>query len=194
LKTIEAKPIIFDEKKIEAGITQMLEGLGVDLTDQHLIDTPKRATKGYMQIFEGYNQNPNELFTVFDEATYDQMIIVGPIKEFSMCSHHILPFNMDIYIAYIPNQKIAGISKFVRISRAIAHKLQVQERITEEIADVVEENLKPEGVMVLIENSKHSCMTMRGVKCDSATVSTSAIRGKFKDSKVRDEFFNTIRK
>lgn len=182
-----------DEKKIVQAITDLLKGLGVDLNNQHLKDTPQRAAKGYMEIFNGYNQNPDELFTTFEEGKYDQMIVVGPIKEYSMCSHHILPFNMEIYIGYIPQGKIAGISKFVRISRAISHKLQVQERITEEIADVIEENLKPLGVIVFIENSKHSCMTMRGVKCESATVSTSAIKGVFKEQEARNEFFNIIR-
>lgn len=184
-----------NKNKIEEAITLLLkEGLELDLNEQHLRETPKRAAKGFIEIFEGYDQDPKDYFTTFKEDGYNQMIVVGPIKEYSMCSHHILPFTMDIYIGYIPNGKIIGLSKFVRISRAISHKLQVQERITEEIADIIQEELNPLGLIVFIENSKHNCMIMRGVKCEGVGVSTSTIRGVLQKQEAREEFFNIIRR
>ena len=163
--------------------------------DPHLHETPLRAAKGFAEIFEGYTQDPTEFFKAFDdENSCDQMVIVGPIKEYSTCAHHMLPFSMEIYTGYIPDGKIAGISKFVRMSRVIAKKLQVQERITEEIADIIEETLHPKGTMVLVKNSEHMCMKMRGVKSPCANVTTSAVRGVFStDEKARQEFLGLIK-
>ena len=118
-----------------------------------------------------------------------QQIIIGPIKSYSTCSHHMLPFSMDIYIGYIPNDKILGISKFERIVKNISHKLQVQENITEEICDFLYEQLQPEGVIVLIKNSKHLCMEMRGINKYGQYTYTSDYAGLFnEDDKLKQEF------
>lgn len=185
-----------DKTKIMQGIELFLEGLGIEdwEADQHLKETPERAARGFMEVFKGYEENPRELLSkFFEEKQYDQMLTIGPITTWSMCSHHMLPFSMKVYVGYIPNGKIVGISKFVRVVRAISARLQVQERITEEIADVVNEVLEPLGCIVLIKDSKHMCMTMRGVKDVNASVSTSAIRGNFQENKVKQEFFDMIR-
>ena len=177
-----------------AGIENILDGLGVDWkNDQHLKETPLRAAKGLEEIYSGYQDNPEELLQkCFEEEDYDQMLVEGPIKAYSMCSHHLLPFTIDVYIGYIPNGKIVGISKFVRVTRAISRRLQVQERITEEIAEVIDRVLEPKGVIVHIRDSSHFCMKMRGVKSETATVSTTSFRGVFETQEARAEFFSTI--
>jgi GTP cyclohydrolase I len=181
--------------RIEQGITLILNEIEPGWQDDpHLMETPGRAAKGLMEVLQGYKINPETLLKTFEEKDYDQMITIGPIKSYSLCAHHLLPFNMEVYIGYIPDGKIAGISKFVRITQAITQRLQLQEKITEDIAEVIDKTLKPRGVIVVIKNSRHYCMAMRGVKNDTAAVSTSAIKGVFNKSKARAEFYNIINK
>lgn len=188
---------MIDETKIANGIEMILDGLGLEdwECDQHLKETPERAARGFAEIFSGYDENPEEFLKTFEERVYDDMLIVGPIQAYSVCSHHFLPFTMDIYIGYIPDRKIIGISKFVRIARTFSKRLQVQERITQEIADFIDSKLQPKGTMVLIKNSEHMCMKMRGVKDPCANVTTSAVKGVFADHSkgARQEFLQLIK-
>lgn len=184
-----------NEAKIEDGIIQVLEGLGLNewKMDPHLTDTPKRVARAYKEIYRGYREDPKALLErSFEEAKYDQMIYIGPIAAFSTCSHHMLPFSCDVHVGYVPDGKIIGISKFARVVEAVCAKLQVQERITEEIADLIEEVAKPKGVMVVVENGIHLCMRMRGVKNPTATVTTSAVRGIFMEQSAKMEFLSLI--
>lgn len=189
---------MINEKFIEEKIGEILEtGMGLDWKNNpHLQETPKRVAKVYSEIYDGYTINPKNYMKTFPapkQGIDNQIVKIGPIKTYSMCSHHMLPFSMDIYIGYIPDKEILGISKFERISKNISHKLQVQENITEEIADFLQEQLKPKGVIVLIKNSKHLCMEMRGVESKDNHVTTSAVRGIFlTDKSVKDEFLSLI--
>lgn len=189
---------MINEKLIETKIGEILkEGMGLDWENNpHLKETPKRVAKVYKEIYDGYEINPAQYIKKFPapkQGTNNQIITVGPIQTYSMCSHHMLPFSMDIYIGYIPDKTILGISKFERICKNISHKLQVQENITEEIADFLQQELKPEGVIVLIKNSKHLCMEMRGIESKNNSITTSAVRGIFlTDKSVKDEFLQII--
>ena len=185
----------FDEEAVENGVKNILFGIfgPTWMQDQHLTETPKRVTAAYKEMFQGYWKDPLECFKVFDEVDYKDLLVIGPIKCYSMCSHHMLPFSMQIYCGYIPNGKIAGISKFTRAARIIAQRLQVQERITYELADVIQKALGTEDVMVLIKDSEHMCMKARGAKDFCANVTTSAVRGAFMKAETRAEFYEMIK-
>ena len=189
---------MINQEFIEEKIGEILkEGMGLDWENNpHLVETPKRVAKVYKQIYDGYEIDPKSYIKVFPapkKGINNQIVSVGPIQTYSMCSHHMLPFSMDIYVGYIPDETIMGISKFERICKNISHKLQVQENITEEIADLLEETLHPKGVIVLIKNSRHLCMEMRGVESKNTHVTTSAVRGVFlEDDKVKAEFLRTF--
>lgn len=186
---------MINQKVIEQKIKEILEeGLGLDWQNNpHLKETPKRVAKVYTEIYDGYDVSPTQYLKTFPTKKTHQQIIIGPIKSYSTCSHHMLPFSMDIYIGYIPNDKILGISKFERIVKNISHKLQVQENITEEICDFLYEQLQPEGVIVLIKNSKHLCMEMRGVENRDTHITTSSVRGVFSTNPIlKSEFLNKI--
>src|SRR5574344_608087 len=163
---------------IEKCIQDILEkGLGIDWKNNpNMKETPKRVAKVYTEIYDGYEVNPATFVKKFPAPKTDienQIITIGPIRTYSMCSHHMLPFRMDIYIGYIPDKEIMGISKFERISKNISHKLQLQENVTEEIADFLDKELQPKGVIVFIKDSLHTCMSMRRVETKRATVGTS---------------------
>lgn len=189
---------MINQKIIEQKIGEILkEGMGIDWQNNpHLKETPKRVSKVYKQIYDGYEINPKTYIKKFPapkQGINNQIVTIGPIQTYSMCSHHMLPFSMDIYIGYIPNKTILGISKFERICKNISHKLQVQENITEEIADFLQQELNPEGVMVLIKNSKHLCMEMRGIESRNTHVTTSAVRGLFlQDPEIKKEFLKLL--
>lgn len=189
---------MIDEKLIETKIQEILkDGMGLDWENNpHLKETPKRVAKVYKEIYDGYDINPEKYIKTFPapkKGIDNQIVSIGAIQTYSMCSHHMLPFSMDIYIGYIPNKVIMGISKFERICKNISHKLQVQEDITEEIADFLERTLDPKGIIVLIKNSKHLCMEMRGIESKNTHVTTSAIRGVFLDNpEIKKEFLQTI--
>ena len=147
-----------------------------------------------MQILtRGYTQDPHKVLTdaLFEEQ-YDQMVIVKDIDFFSMCEHHMLPFYGKAHVAYIPNGKITGLSKIARVVDIFSHRLQVQERLTEQIMHCINDTLKPQGVMVVIE-AKHMCMQMRGVEKQNSITTTSAFSGVFESAKVREEFMNLLR-
>lgn len=170
----------------------ILSLLGEDPEREGLLKTPMRVAKAMQVLTRGYTQDPHKVLTdaLFKED-YNQMVIVKDIDFFSMCEHHILPFYGKAHVAYIPNGYITGLSKIARVVDIFAHRLQVQERLTQQIKDCIEETLHPLGVMVVVE-AKHMCMQMRGVEKQNSITTTSDFSGAFNQAKTREEFMNLI--
>lgn len=171
----------------------ILELLGEDSEREGLLKTPMRVAKAMQILTRGYTQDPEKVLTdaLFEEK-YNQMVIVKDIDFFSMCEHHMLPFYGKVHVAYIPNGYITGLSKIARVVDIFSHRLQVQERLTEQIMQCINDTLKPQGVMVVIE-AKHMCMQMRGVEKQNSITTTSAYSGVFESLKTRNEFMNLLR-
>ncbi|MGM9708159.1 MAG: GTP cyclohydrolase I FolE [Prevotella sp.] len=167
--------------------------LGEDPTREGLQKTPMRVAKAMQILTRGYSQDPHKVLTdaLFKED-YNQMVIVKDIDVFSLCEHHMLPFYGKAHVAYIPNGHITGLSKIARVVDIYSHRLQVQERLTQQIKDCIQETLKPQGVMVVIE-AKHMCMQMRGVEKQNAITTTSDFSGVFNNLNTRQEFMNLLR-
>lgn len=181
------------EKKIAENVFSILEQLGEDPARQGLLKTPERVAKAYSYITQGYEQDARKILrsAMFDED-YSEMVLVKDIELYSLCEHHMLPFFGKAHIAYIPNGKIVGLSKLPRIVDVFARRLQVQERLTIEIRDAIQETLDPMGVAVVIE-AQHLCMQMRGVSKQNSVTTTSAFSGSFlEDSRTRKEFISLI--
>jgi GTP cyclohydrolase I len=179
---------------IEPLIAGLLKEIGEDLGRNGLERTPARVAKAMRFFTQGYEQEPLEILNdaLFD-VTYDEMVIVKDIDFYSLCEHHLLPFFGRVHVAYIPNGKVVGLSKIPRLVEMFARRLQVQERLTTQVAETLEQVLHPKGVAVVVE-SIHLCMMMRGVQSQNASAITSSIRGAFeRDSKTRSEFMNLIR-
>jgi GTP cyclohydrolase I len=179
--------------QIEAAVRRILKDLGEDPDRQGLLNTPARIAKMYEELTQGYRVNPDELINeaIFD-IEYDEMVIVRDIDFYSMCEHHMLPFFGKAHVAYIPDGRIIGLSKIPRIVEMFARRLQVQERMTQEIAEFLLEALRPQGVAVVVEGA-HMCAMMRGVKKDNARMVTSAMLGIFRrDPRTRAEFLGHI--
>lgn len=172
---------------------EVLKLLGEDPTREGLEKTPIRVAKAMQVLTRGYTQDPKKVLTdaLFEEK-YNQMVIVKDIDFFSMCEHHMLPFYGKAHVAYIPNGHITGLSKIARVVDIFSHRLQVQERLTEQIMQCINDTLKPQGVMVVIE-AKHMCMQMRGVEKQNSITTTSAYSGVFESSKTRNEFMDLLR-
>ena len=172
---------------------QMLTLLGEDPEREGLQKTPMRVAKAMQVLTRGYTQDPHKVLTdaLFEEK-YNQMVIVKDIDFFSMCEHHMLPFYGKAHVAYIPNGYITGLSKIARVVDIFSHRLQVQERLTEQVMQCINDTLKPQGVMVVIE-AKHMCMQMRGVEKQNSITTTSAYSGVFESSKTRNEFMDLLR-
>jgi len=170
----------------------ILGEIGENPKREGLIDTPERVAKAYEFLTKGYHQDVDTVINgaIFEEK-YDEMVIVKDIDFYSMCEHHMLPFFGKAHVAYIPNGKIVGLSKIPRLVDMYARRLQVQERFTQQIADVLEEKLQPKGVAVVVEGY-HMCMMMRGVQKQNSTTTTSAVHGAFRAEKTRLEFLNLI--
>lgn len=172
----------------------IIEDLGEDPDREGLHKTPERAAKAMQFLTQGYHQDPVEILkgAMFKES-YNEMVIVKDIELYSLCEHHILPFFGKVHIAYIPNGYIVGLSKLPRIVDVFARRLQVQERLTEQVLDCINNTLKPQGVAVVIEAS-HMCMMMRGVQKQNSITTTSGFRGQFEKIETRNEFLKLIGK
>ena len=180
--------------KIESLTNSLLLELGENPNREGLLRTPHRVAKAWEFLSKGYKEDVEKLINnaIFEEQ-YDQMVIVKEIEFYSMCEHHLLPFFGTAHIAYIPNGKIIGLSKIPRLVDMFARRLQVQERMTKEIADIIDNALKPKGVAVIIE-AQHMCMQMRGVEKKKSYMSTSSMLGIFRtDNKTRKEFLDIIK-
>ena len=174
---------------------EILTRLGEDLTRDGLEMTPERVTKAQAYLTSGYPQDPSSILrgALFD-VDYDEMVIVKDIEMYSLCEHHMLPFFGKVHIAYIPKGKVIGLSKLPRLVEVFARRLQVQERLTRQIADAIQSAIEPQGVAVVIE-AKHLCMMMRGVEKQMSSTITSAMLGAFsKHSRTRQEFLTLLRK
>jgi GTP cyclohydrolase I len=174
-------------------VREMLVRLGEDPNREGLEQTPERVRKAMQQLTRGYQEDPETilngaLFTV----NYDEMVIVKDIEMFSLCEHHMLPFFGKVHIAYIPNGKVIGLSKLPRLVEVFSRRLQVQERLTTQIAETIQETIKPQGVGVVCE-ARHLCMMMRGVEKQHSSAVTSAMLGAFRDLDTRSEFLSLIR-
>ncbi len=181
-----------DLKKIETAAKMILEAIGENPNRDGLIKTPKRVAKAFEEICSGYFKDPKEVLNdaLFD-STNNEMVVVRNIEFYSMCEHHILPFFGRVHVAYIPDKKVVGLSKIPRMVEVFARRLQIQEQLTEQIADAIMDVVKPKGVGVVI-HARHMCMEMRGVKTKHSYTSSSALRGIFLEEKTREEFFNII--
>jgi GTP cyclohydrolase I len=178
---------------LEGLIAQVLSALGEDPRREGLLQTPHRVAKAYEFLTEGYRQDVEKVLNgaIFNER-YSEMVIVKEIDFFSMCEHHMLPFFGRAHVAYIPNGKIVGLSKIPRIVEVFSRRLQVQERLTQQIAQTLFDALNPDGVGVVVE-ARHMCMMMRGVEKQNSVATTSAMLGTFRDDvKTRGEFLNLI--
>lgn len=189
-----AKKKIVDREKIAAGVRMMLEGMGEDPTRDGLVKTPERVADFYVELTEGMWIDPKKHIEALPGDSHDEMVLVKDISIASVCEHHLAPFVGKCHIAYIPkNGRIIGLSKLARIAEIFARRLQVQERLTQEIAQTLFEYLQPIGVMVVIE-AEHTCMTLRGVKKPGAITVTSAVLGGFrKDPRTRAEAMSLIK-
>ena len=181
------------QQEFEAAVTKVLELIGEDPTREGLIKTPSRVAKALQFLTEGYHQDPQEILNqALFTSSNDEMVLVRDIEFYSMCEHHMLPIIGRAHVAYIPDGKVVGLSKIPRIVNVFARRLQIQEQMTEQIADAISETIKPKGVAVVL-HARHMCMEMRGVQKINSTTVSSALRGLFKrDERTRNEFYNLI--
>ena len=181
-----------DISNVEKSVEIILDEIGEDKTREGLLKTPNRVAKAYEFLTQGYTQNIEDVLNgaVFNEE-YNEMVIVKDIDFYSMCEHHMLPFYGKVHVAYIPNGKIVGLSKIPRIVDVFSRRLQVQERMTQEIADTIDKYLNPLGVGVVCEGY-HMCMMMLGVQKQNSMTTTSAMHGAFTKDRTRAEFLNLI--
>jgi GTP cyclohydrolase I len=178
---------------IEGHLREILRLIGEDPDREGLLETPARVTRMYEEIFAGYGVNPADVLGITFDEQHEELVIIKDIIYYSQCEHHMATFFGKVHIGYLPSGKIAGLSKFARLVEAVTRKLQVQERITSQIADILTEELKPHGVMVVV-TGEHMCMCARGVKKPGSSTVTSAVRGLFrKDAALRSEFLSLIK-
>jgi GTP cyclohydrolase I len=183
---------VINQEKIAVAVRMILEAIGEDPEREGLRDTAKRVAKMYAELFQGLYENPRDHLNVLFDEQHDEMVFVKDVPFYSMCEHHLLPFQGKAHVAYIPRGKVVGLSKIVRVVEAFARRPQVQERLTSQIADLLMDALDAQGVAVVIEAS-HTCITMRGVKKPGSSVVTSAMRGVFKDEQAtRSEFMSLV--
>lgn len=181
-----------DDGPIE-NIRRLIEYIGEDPAREGLVDTPKRVIASYKKLYGGYNQKPSDVIKVFEEAC-DEMVLVKDIEFYSTCEHHMLPFSGKAHIAYVPDKKVIGISKLVRILEIYTRRLQIQERICRQVTEALQDLLKPLGVACVLE-ATHNCMTSRGVEKQHSIMVTSSLTGVFKEkSEARSEFMSMIGK
>jgi GTP cyclohydrolase IA len=180
-----------NKEDITRSIYKMIEYIGDDPAREGVEDTPKRVVKSWNTIFGGYKQNPEDVLKTQFAADYDEMVVLKDIEFYSTCEHHMLPFFGKAHVAYLPNGKVVGISKLARLVEIYARRLQIQERLTTQIAQAIMEILNPFGCGVIME-AKHFCMVCRGVEKQNSIMTTSSLEGTFRDGTIRQEFFNLI--
>jgi len=182
-----------DDNRLKAAVREILAGVGEDLQREGLRLTPDRVSRLYQELLAGYSTDPVALVNgALFKAEYDEMIVVRDIEFSSLCEHHLLPFIGHAHVAYVPSEKIIGLSKIPRVVDMFAQRLQVQERLTRQVADFIAEVVQPQGVAVVIE-ALHMCASIRGVKKSQARMVTSAMTGVFKNNpKTRSEFMDHI--
>lgn len=182
-----------NQKAFESAIQSVIEAVGEDPTREGLIDTPKRVYHSMMHLCSGYQEDPKRILNAaLFESQASEMVIVRDIEFYSLCEHHLLPFFGRCDVAYIPDGKVVGLSKIPRMVDVFARRLQIQEQLTEQIADALSEAIAPRGVAVLV-NARHMCMEMRGVQKRHSLTTTSALRGLFlSDPKTREEFMSIV--
>jgi GTP cyclohydrolase I len=182
-----------NRERIEEHVREILRLMGENVEREGLLETPARVTRMYEEIFAGYSVDPREVMGVTFDENHQELVIIKDIVYYSQCEHHMAPFFGKIHIGYLPSGKIAGLSKFARLVEAVTRRLQVQERITSEIADILVEVLDPQGVMVVVDG-EHLCMCSRGIKKPGSKTVTSAVRGRFtSDSALRAEFLSLVK-
>ncbi|MBR74087.1 MAG: GTP cyclohydrolase I FolE [Dehalococcoidaceae bacterium] len=182
----------FDEKKAMDGITMFLQAYGVDLNEPGLQETPRRIVQAYKEFLSGDNELNTKILSTDFIQQYDEMIVVRDIPFVSMCEHHFLPFWGKAHVSYLPKGKVVGLSKVARLVENIARQPQIQERMTKQVADSIENTLETDGVGVVI-TAEHSCLSFRGIKKHGSTMITSAMNGNFRtDAKTRSEFMSII--
>ena len=184
----------FDAAKVEEGVRLILEGIGEDVGREGVKETPRRVAEMYREIFEGLHQDADDVIDVTFDEGHDEMIMVRDIPLYSICEHHLIPWLGKAHVAYIPGKdgRITGLSKLARLVDLLAKRPQVQERLTTQIAEVIERALKPRGVLVVLE-AEHLCMSMRGVRKPGSQTVTSAVRGIFRsDARTRAEAMGLI--
>jgi GTP cyclohydrolase I len=191
---VKKKTQTLDLEKIEKGVRLILEGVGEDPERPGIKTTPQRVAHMFAEILGGITENPEKYLRVIQNEKHDEMVLIKNIPLYSMCEHHMLPFAGVAHVAYIPKGgRIVGLSKIARVVDNLSRRLQVQERLTKQIADLINEHLRPLGVMVVIE-AEHMCMSMRGAKKPKSITVTSAVRGSFRTSAVtRAEAISLIR-
>ena len=183
------------QAQAEAAVRTLIEWAGDDPDREGLLETPKRVTKSYRELFGGYETDPREyLERTFEEVGgYDEMVVLKDIRVVSFCEHHMLPVIGRAHVGYLPTNRVVGISKLARVVHGFARRLQIQEKLTAEIAEAIQDILKPKGVGVLIE-AEHSCMTMRGVNTPGSSLTTSTLLGELRDDpRTRQEFLELVR-
>ncbi len=182
-----------DLDRIEEAVREILEAVGEDPQRPGLLDTPRRVARMYAEMFAGLHLKPERHLEVVFPEVYDEMVLIRDIPFTSMCEHHLLPFSGKAHVAYVPNGQVTGLSKIARVVEEIARRPQVQERMTQEIADLINTRLDTMGVAVVVQ-AEHSCMSIRGVKKHGSSTVTSALRGIFKSNEsTRAEFMSLIR-
>lgn len=182
-----------EQLSFEEAVKIMVRSVGEDPQREGLLKTPERVFKAYGFMFGGYSENPKDILTAaMFESSNDEMVLIKDIELYSTCEHHLLPIIGRAHVAYIPDGKVVGLSKIPRVVDVFSRRMQIQEQLTEQIADAIMETITPKGVAVVIQ-ARHMCMEMRGVEKINSTTTSSALRGLFKsDQKTRAEFFNLI--
>ena len=184
-----------DQEEAEAAVRTLIRWAGDDPEREGLLDTPARVARSYRELFAGYDECPRKyLERTFEEvAGYDELVVLNDIRFVSFCEHHMLPVTGRAHVGYLPTDRVVGISKLARVVRGFARRLQIQEKMTAEIAKAIQEVLNPHGVGVVIE-AEHSCMTLRGVNAPGASLTTSALLGTIRDDpRTREEFLRLAR-
>ena len=177
---------------VKPRIRSLLLAIGEDPDREGLRDTPKRVAKSYLEIYGGYKVDVDSVLTTFKNEGYNEMVTLKDIEFYSTCEHHLLPFTGKAHISYIPGACIVGLSKLARVLDVYAKRLQVQERLTTQVADILNDKLKPKGVAVMLE-AKHYCMLCRGVKKQNSVMVTTALKGVYEKPEVRAEFLNSVK-